>query len=466
MTLQIPIPTSFVDVAPVEGGALAKFFHELQPLFPVRRTTRHGIKESHSSYAKTLLQNKQHKEAARAWLRYALSQPDQTALKLNLKKDCIIFVKFYWLLYKSKPDWDFEPALKYLNNERKKRSDYILEIGEAGDGCHLVPNAIQSPAITDTLGQNKVLVPREEKRGYTDEETGTPGCGSPTAEVENLDQPGRVPKGATKRQRVRAGTVSNADTASDALSSMPTISVYPDSDSKPAVVSRLQYEGSRKHAPPNHKKTQKANSSGSRKKAAHPASPEEAKAFNDRPEPYNDGFAPDSHPESARANGDASTSEVLEVVSSRKSNRRNGREGAGLPINTSGEATPQQQKYDKAEEPHVAPGGLQLTEIGSPALSFVAQTAATDMAGFSKRDPASPKIASRKRSRSYLGGRSLKTEAQTSSHSMFEVSTFSALPLRAIAASVRPATTMLPGPSTPVLLGRSKKVHPVSIRLS
>lgn len=422
-------------------------------MFLVRRQTRLGvgdIEESLALYAERLLQSKQHKTAAIAWLHYALSQPDRKALTLNLNKDCIIFVKFYWLLYKSKPDWDHVPAMKYLNSERKKRSDYILEIGEAGGGSHLVSNAIHSSAITDALRQSKVLVSREEERGYTDEEAGTLGRGSPTAGVGGLDQSEPVPERATKRQRMRADSVSNTDAASDALSLKPTILVYPDLDDKSAVVSRLQREGPRKRAPPNHKKAQKASSSGSRQKAARPASPKEAKALNGGPEPSNC-FAPHRYPESGRANGDAST---LEVVSSRKSNYYDEHKDADLPMNLPRRATLQQQQYDKADEPHVAPGGLQSTWMESPALSLAVQTAATRMAGSSKWEPASPKIASRKHFRSYLDGRSFEMDAQTSSHSISEVSTSSA-PLKAVSASVRPATTIPPGPS----VGAGKRPH-------
>lgn len=385
MTLQIRIPTSVGDVAPVKDGALAEFFCELQTHL-VRRTTRHGvsgIEESLASYAKRLLQTKQHKEAARAWLRYALSQPDQTALKVHLNKDCIIFVKFYWLLYKSKPNWDHDPAMKYLNIERKKRSDYILDIVEAGDGSHLVSDAIHSPATSDTPRQSKNLVPREEKR---DGETGSPGRGSPTAGVANLDQSESVPKRATKKLRTR--TVSNADAASDGLSLKPTKLV--DLDGKPAVVSPLQDEGPRKSMTPIHKKPQKANSSGSRKRMALRASPEEAKAFNGEQEPsLVEGSAPDRHLESARINGDPSTG------------------------------------------------------TDSSALSLAVQHTATRKAGFSLREPASPKIASRKRSRSYEDGRSFEMDAQTSSHSISEVST-SSTPLEVISASLGHSVTTAP----------------------
>ncbi|PBK79909.1 hypothetical protein ARMGADRAFT_1172179 [Armillaria gallica] len=458
----IPIPTFVGDVAPAKDGALAEFFCELQT-FLVRRTTRHGagcIEKSLALCAERLLQIKQHKTAAVAWLRYALSQPDQKALKLNLNEDCIIFVKFYWLLYKSKPDWNHVPAMKYLNSERKKRSDYILDIDVAGDGSHLVSNAIHSPAITDTLRQSKVLVPREEKRGYTDEETGTPGRGSPTAGVGGLDQPEPVPERATKRQRIRADSVkSNTDMASDALSLKPTILVYPDLDDKPAGVLRLQHEGPRKRMPSNHKKAQKASSSGPRKNAAQPASPKEAKAFNGGPGLSTDGFAPDRHPESARTNGDASTFEVLDVISSRKSNHYDEREGVDFPMNIPNEATLQQQQYSHSDEPHVAPGGLRSTGIKSleaPALLLAAQTAATRTPGSSKPEPASPKIVSRKRSHSHLDGRSFKMEAQTSSHPISEVSTSSAPLKTAVSASLRPsAKTIPPGPS----VGTGKRSH-------
>ncbi len=346
--------------------------------------------------------------------------------------------------------------MKYLNSERKKRSDYILDIDVAGDGSHLVSNAIHSPAITDTLRQSKVLVPREEKRGYTDEETGTPGRGTPTAGVGGLDQPEPVPERATKRQRMRADSVkSNTDVASDVLSLKPAILVYPDLDDKPTVVSRLQHERPRKRMPPNHKKAQKASSSGPRKKAAQPASPKEAKAFNGGPGPSTDGFAPDRHPELARTDGDASTFEVLDVISSRKSIHYDEREGADFPMNLPKEATLQEQKYSKSDEPHVAPGGLRSTGIESPALLLAVQTAATRMTGSSKREPASPKIVSRKRSRSYLDGRSFKMEAQTSSHPISEVGTSSA-PLKVVSASVRPsAKTIPPGPS----VGTGKRSH-------
>ncbi|KAK0203612.1 hypothetical protein DFS33DRAFT_1332731 [Desarmillaria ectypa] len=440
--IPIPIPASVGDVAPANDGALAEFFCKLQSLSVKRKTRLQvvGVEESLAHYGKKLPENEQHEIAARVWLRYALSQPDRKALKLNLAEDCIIFVKFYWLLHKSKPNWDRTPAMKYLNDERKKRSDYILVLGEAKDS-HLDSNANHSTAITDTLHQSKVLLTREEKRGYTDAETETPGRGLPTARAGGSDQPEPVPKRATKRQCLQVGSAPKADEASNVLSLKPTASVYPSLGDKPAVVSRFQHEGPRKRTVSNHKKAQKTKFSAPRQKVAQDASPREKKIFNDRSEPSTDGFALDRRQQLARTKGDTST---LEVVSSRKSNHCDERGGAVFPMNVSREAAPQRQKYTKADKPHVAPRGSQSIKMTSPALSMTVQTMASRMEGCSsQREPASSKIEVRERFRSYPDGRSSEMDTQMASPSIAEVRASTAS-LKGGHAATRPSATTIP----------------------
>ncbi|KAG7448720.1 uncharacterized protein BT62DRAFT_929814 [Guyanagaster necrorhizus] len=399
----IPVPGSIYDVAPAENGALAKFFHQLQALLLVKRRTRHQevvADELLADHVERLIENDQHNKAARAWLSYALSQPDLKAVSLNLNKDCIIFVKFYWLLYNSKPDWDFTSAFKYLNGERKKRSDYIIILDKAEDR-HLVSDAKR--ITTDSPYQGQAWLPQEEKRQHTDTETRTLGPCMPSAAAGGLSQP--VPGRARKKKFMQVNCAPRPGVrvaVSDALSltSTPNLSGYTPLKDEQVVASRCQHEEPRKHAPSNHKKTQKAPQATSSR---------ETRVVTAGSEPSTADSALDTHQEFARANCDVLT---LGTVSSGKSNHRNKR---------AREAAQQQQKCGEEDEA-CAPG---RSHMSSP-VSLAVQTMVTRTECSSSQRAPTSKIRARKRSRTDVDDRSFQMDISITSPSMAEIRASSA----------------------------------------